>query len=177
MNVIVDYSHISVLSEHVTFCDKVCSVKSCFYDYEMIMFSNIITLNPGGHNYVKVFNFYLFPYYHNTMLIKTSSYMFLTFEFFIKQKKVYMFFTSLTLRFFIFTSKHNVFKTILLFYIWFLNLTRNFTCFPQTSFTVILFSFAFNLNSLCFLKYFLEWHRYMNCRTHIVIQLTNIIVT
>lgn len=87
MNVIVDCSHISVLSEHVTFCDKVCSVNSCFYDYEMIMFSNVRTLNPGGHNYVKVFNFYLFPYYHNTMLIKTSSYMFLTFEFFIKQKK------------------------------------------------------------------------------------------
>lgn len=174
MSVIVDCSHISVLSEHVTFCDKVCSVNSCFYDYEMIMFSNVRTLNPGGHNYVKVFNFYLFPYYHNTMLIKTSSYMFLTFEFFIKQKKVYMFFTSLTLRFFIFTSKHDSFKTILLFYIWFLHLTRNFTCFP---FTVILFSFAFNLNSLCFLRYFLEWHRYMNCRTHIVIQLTNIIVT
>lgn len=87
MNVIVDSSHISVLSEHVTFCDKICSVKSCFYDYEMIMFSNVRTLNPGGHNYVKVFNFYLFPYYHNTMLIKTSSYMILTFEFFIKQKK------------------------------------------------------------------------------------------
>lgn len=84
MNVIVDCFYIYVFLEYVMFCDKVCFVKLCFYDYEMIMFLNVRILNLGGYNYVKVFNFYLFLYYYNIMFIKIFSYMFLIFEFFIK---------------------------------------------------------------------------------------------
>lgn len=77
MNVIVDCFYILVFLEYVTFCDKVCFVKLCFYDYEMIMFLNVRILNLGGYNY-------LFLYYYNIMFIKIFSYMILIFEFFIK---------------------------------------------------------------------------------------------
>lgn len=52
MNGIVDSFYILVFLKYVMFCDKVCFVKLCFYDYEMIMFLNVRILNLGGYNYV-----------------------------------------------------------------------------------------------------------------------------
>lgn len=69
---------ISVFSEHVTFCDKVCSVESYFYDNDRIMFKMLEHYIQVGIRIImcKCSVLTCFPYFHNTMLIKTSSYMY-----------------------------------------------------------------------------------------------------
>lgn len=70
---------ISVFLEHVSFCDKVCSVESYFYDNDRIMFKMLEHYNQVGIRIImcKCSIFTCFPYFHNTMLIKTSSYMYI----------------------------------------------------------------------------------------------------
>lgn len=104
---------ISVFSEHVTFCDKVCSVESYFYDNDRIMFKMLEHYIQVGIRIImcKCSVLTCFPYFHNTMLIKTSSYMYVNIWILHQtEKNVHVFHILNFQVLYIFTSKHDALK-------------------------------------------------------------------